>query len=311
MTLGVYKDRNALILIKSFLVFFGFMMLSFFLSDIISESVLDGFKFALNVILPTLFPFMIFSDIASRHLSFEKSRFFSCAFERTFKINRVGISAFLSGMVGGFPVGARNALMLCEDGKISKCECERLMSFANIPSPAYVVCAIGLTILSSFKLGIALYLSVVLSSVFTGIIIGKNKSFSSFTELNKRQKYSFVSSVKSSANAALNAVFFISFFFAISEFIRQLPIKSIFKALIISLIEITASVAYISDLCILSLRIRIAIIAFSLSFSGISVISQSLAISKKCDVSLQKIIIYKLLQGVISFIIILVLPIHF
>ena len=309
MTQSVYKDSKAFGLLKSFSVFILFMMLSFFLSDTISESMLDGLKFAVNVILPTIFPFMVFSDLASHIFTFEKSRILSSAFERIFKINGIGISAFLSGIIGGFPVGARNAVMLYESGKISKCECERLMSFANTASPAYVVCAIGITLMSSFPLGVILYLTVVFSSVICGIIIGINKNISSFSKLNQRQKYSFVYSVKSSADASVNAVFFISLFSSVCAIIKSLPIESIFKLLTIPLIEVGASVVYVSDLYILSSRFRLAIIAFSLSFSGISVITQSLSISKKCDVSIKKCIIYKLLQGAISFIIILVLPI--
>lgn len=308
MTRKVYKDKNAAAVTKSFLVFLVFIMFSFFASQEVSGHVLDGLNFSLNVILPTVFPFMVFSDFAAHCFEFEKSRFLSGLFEQVFKIGGVGISAFLSGIVGGFPVGAKNALSLYENGKISKCECERLISFSNLPSPAYVVTAIGIGIASSFKIGIILYFTVIVSAIISGFIIGYKKSFTKNTALNTGQNYSFISSLKNSASASLNVALFISFFSGICGLIKSIPISSLAKCFALSLIEVGNATLYISDLHILPQKISFAIIAFSLSFSGFSVISQSLAISKGTDVSVKKCMLYKLLQGMISFIIIMLLP---
>ena len=303
MTKSTYKNKSAFIITKSIFVFLIFIFLSVFASDSISRHVLSGLKFSVNVILPTVFPFMVFSDFASHSFEFEKSKILSSGFERLFKINASGISAFLSGIVGGFPVGAKNALLLFENGKISKCECERLMCFSNLPSPAYVISAIGIEIIGSFKTGIILYLTVLLSAAITG-----KRTFIQNQGINNKQNYDFVLSLKSSASASVNVIFFISFFSGLCGLIKSLPIANIAKIFMISLSEVGNAVLYISDLCILSPRFSLAMIAFSLSFSGISVIMQSLAISEKKEISIAKCVLYKLLQGSISFIIILLLP---
>ena len=213
-------------------------------------------------------------------------------------------------MAGGFPVGAKAALNLYNDGKISKCECERLMSFSNIPSPAYVISAVGIGILSSYKAGIILYAVSVLSSLICGFIIGKGKDFSITKDVNANKSYDFPLSIKNAASASINLVFMVSLFGAICALIKKSPIHIIPKAILITFAEVANGVNYISELCIFSQRLRLAFIAFCLSFSGISVLIQSLAINGGNDMSFKKCFLYKLLNGTVSFIIIFILPIR-
>ena len=192
MTRDSYKDFSKLEIIKSLILFSLFLYFSFFLSKEFSDCILHRFSFATSVILPTVFPFMVISDFAISEFEFQKSAFLRKAFERWFKINGIGICAFVSGIIGGFPIGAKNAIDLFENGKISKCECERLMCFANLPGPAYVISAIGISILSSFKEGIVIYFSVLASAVICGKIIGIKKRYSVNTSENTKQKFVFM-----------------------------------------------------------------------------------------------------------------------
>lgn len=294
---------------KSFFILLVFFLISFFLSDEISAAALDGMRLALNVIIPTAFPFMVLSDIAAHSFAFEKSSFLSRLFERTFKINRVGLTAFFSGMSGGFPIGAKASLDLYNNGKISKCECERLMCFSNIASPAYTVSAVGIGILSNFKVGLILYFVSLFSAVVTGFLTGIKKRFSTFSGFTEEQNYDLVKSIKKSATASVNVIFFISFFSAISVIIKLMPISEAIKFIVMPFIEVGSAVKYLSDSCIFSFRLTLAAIAFSLSFSGLSVIMQSLALEGAEEISRKKCFLYKLLQGLISFLIILALPI--
>ena len=309
MTVISQGKKNSLGLIKSFAAFLLLFLSAVFLSGSIAKETLNGIRFSVEVILPSVFPFMVFSDFASHMFAFEENKAISSAFERIFKINGCAISALLSGMAGGFPVGAKAALNLYNNGKISKCECQRLMSFANLPSPAYVISAVGIGILSSFKLGIILYFTSVFSSLICGIIIGSKKKCTHFFEHNVNKNYSFVGSLKNSASASVNLIFFVSFFSAICGLIKSAPLPEFLKPVLIAFSEVGNASAYMSDLCIFSARIKIALIAFSLSFSGISVLMQGLALEGGDKMSISKCLLYKLLCGVISFIIILLLPI--
>ncbi len=309
MTKKYYGYSQKISIAKSFFALFAFLFLSFFLSEQISTAALDGIKLALNVIIPTAFPFMVLSEMASRSFEFEKSKFLSALFEKVFKINRVGLTAFFSGIAGGFPIGAKASLDLYNNGKISKSECERLMCFSNIASPAYTVSAVGIGMLSNFKIGLVLYFTSLLSGMITGFLIGINKSISNFSGFIQEQKYDLIKSINKSAVASLNVIFFISFFSAVSAIIKSLPLSEVIKFIAIPFIEVGGAAMYLSDSCIFSSKITLAAIAFSLSFSGLSVIMQSLALEGAEEISKKNCLLYKLLQGAISFLIILALPI--
>lgn len=310
MTLTDEDEKRTLGLLRSFAAFFTFFLCVVFISKNVAAETLNGLRFAIEVILPTLFPFMVLSDFVTHLFVFEKSRTLSYLFEKAFKINGCAISALLSGMVGGFPLGAKSALSLYKNGKISKCECERLMSFSNIPSPAYVISAVGIGILSSYKLGVILYFVSVLSALICGIIIGIGKDYTREISENVNYSYSFVASLKNSALSSVNLVFFISFFSAVCGLIKKCPVSILLKMGLITITEVGNATVYISDSCILSSRLTLSLIAFSLSFSGISVLMQSLALEGGEDMSVSKCFTYKLICGIISFIILMLIPIE-
>ena len=280
-----------------------------FFSDELSDYVAAGLKISVRVIIPSVFPFLVLTDASVRFIRFERIGRLRRLFERAFHINGAALPVFVCGVLCGFPLGAKLALTMYENGKISKCECERLMCFSNIASPAYTVSAVGIGILSNFKVGLILYFVSLFSTVATGFLTGIKKRFSRFSGFTEEQNYDLVKSIKKSAAASVNVIFFISFFSAISVIIKLMPISEAIKFIVMPFIEVGSAVKYLSDSCIFSFRLTLAAIAFSLSFSGLSVIMQSLALEGAEEISRKKCFLYKLLQGLISFLIILALPI--
>jgi hypothetical protein len=57
-----------------------------------------------------------------------------------------------------------------DSGELTRNEVERLLTFINVPGAAFVIGAVGENMLSSKKLGIAIYLSVLLAAVLVGMI---------------------------------------------------------------------------------------------------------------------------------------------
>ena len=193
------------------------------------------------------------------------------------------------------------SLDLYKNGIISKCECERLMSFSNNASPAYVIFAVGATLKCSIKDGIALYLIMLSSSILTGIFIGINKEKSKNMSFFIEQKYSFTDSVKSAAQICINVCSFITTFAVICNLIRKFVASELICALVFSLVEIGNCSAYLSESCNLPPVCNFVLSAFSISFSGACVIAQVASIGVPCArPSIIKHVTYKLVQGVIS-----------
>ena len=272
-----------------------------FLSDEIAEHVRRGLLIAVNVIIPSVLPFLLLGDFCVRFIRFESAAALRRTFDRLFHINGAALPVFVCGILCGFPVGARVAVTMYKNGKISKCECERLISFANNASPGYVICAVGMGLRGSLADGIVLYATMVLSSIVTGALIGINKDKSNISNFISWQSYSFVESVKSASIVCLQISAFVSVFSVAVGLIDRMIGSVIIKAAIIPFLEIGNAAAYLSDLCILSPCVSLALTSFAISFSGLCVGAQTLSIfDKGSDISFKNYLPYKLLQGFIA-----------
>lgn len=272
-----------------------------FLSDDLSDYVSDGLRLSFNVIIPSVLPFLIITDFSVRFIRFERSGTLRRLFERIFKINGSVISVFICGILCGFPVGARLALLCYENGKISRGECERLMSFSNNASPGYVICAVGLGMRGSVTEGVILYAAMVLSSVIAGIIFRKKSNINDFNGLISEQRYSFIESVKSATAICVNVCGFVTVFGIICGMLVKCFGDGLFTAIMMTLLEIGNAGVYLSDLCNLSEPLSLALTAFAVSFSGLCVACQTLALLPRgSEISARKYFTIKLVQGAVS-----------
>ncbi len=306
------KEKSRFTEIAALLTSVGFTAFIFLaailLSDELAGYVAKGLSISARVIIPSVFPFLILSDLAVRYIHFEKIGCMRKAFERMFRINGAALPVFVCGALCGFPVGARLAILLYESGKISKCECERLIAFSNNASPGYVICAVGVGMLGSLSEGILLYTSMILSSALTGIITGINKVNSSNSRFIYEQNYSFTESVKSASNICLQISGFVTTFSILTGATDLLINSAVIKSVIIPFLEIGNAAVYLSDLYIYPKYITLAMIAFSISFSGLCVSAQVMSvIGKSSDISMRTYIPRKILQGCIAATIILVI----
>ena len=88
--------------------------------------------------IPTLLPFMILSGIMIRmNLTERFVRFFHPLFHKIWGTSPNGSYVVLTGMLCGFPMGARVIGQLCQAGKMSEKEGSFLLSFCNNIGPVY------------------------------------------------------------------------------------------------------------------------------------------------------------------------------
>lgn len=272
-----------------------------FFSDELADYVAAGLSISARVIIPSVFPFLLLTDLAMRYIRFERIGGIRRIFEKLFRINGAALPVFVCGILCGFPLGAKLALTMYENGKISKCECERLMVFANNASPGYVICAVGIGMRGNLKDGVLLYISAVLSSILTGILLGVNKDKSDISHFISWQKYSFTKSVTSAVGVCLNICGFVTVFSIAVGVVNELIKSEIIRMLIIPFMEIGNAALYLSDLYVAPAWITLALTAFSTSFSGLCVCAQTLSlINEKKDISMAAYIPRKLLQGFIA-----------
>ena len=276
-----------------------FLPAVFFPSQI-SAAAKRGLLLSLGTVIPSIFPFIVLTDFAARYIRFESVDALRYAFERLFRIGGCGLSVFLSGILGGFPLGAHRAIELYKSGKISKSECERLMGFASNASPGYVISAVGTGMIKSTRAGILLYIIAIASAMLSGMIFGIKNDFLKENEVICEQSYSFVSSVKGASAICITVTAFITIFSVIGECISVLISANTARLLILPFLEIGCAVSFISECRSLESVARMSLIAFSISFSGLSVYAQTASLTEGTDLSMHTYLKIKLLGACIA-----------
>ena len=99
----------------------------------------EGMKLWLNTLIPTLLPFLILTGILLHTNTIEKIlKPFAFFWKTCFGLSPWGAYAFLTGMLCGYPMGAKIAADLYKNGRISKREAHYLLTFSNNPSPVFL-----------------------------------------------------------------------------------------------------------------------------------------------------------------------------
>ena len=116
------------------------------LPEVSAQAVRDAMLLCAQTLIPSLFPFFVLSSLliacgASELLS----ALLSPLMRPLFGLSGTGAAALALGLCGGYPVGARTAAELVENGALSQEEGERLLAFCNNAGPGFLlgVCGAG------------------------------------------------------------------------------------------------------------------------------------------------------------------------
>lgn len=134
------------------------------------EGARSGLALCGEVIIPSLFPFFILSSlVVELGLAGQLGRALEPVMGPLFGLNGACASAVVLGLIGGYPVGAKTALGLYENGLCTRREAERLLAFCNNSGPAFVLGVVGAGIFSSARVGLLLYGLHILSALCVGV----------------------------------------------------------------------------------------------------------------------------------------------
>lgn len=296
---GIKRAKEGFGSLRSLLWLCGIIFFAVFLSGEAAEYTVEGLKLACLGILPTTLPTMLVSDLYTAYGKPERLSLPSRAVGLLFGIRESGVRHILLGGLCGFPVGARSVGAAYERGELEKGEAERLVALSSNPSPPFVIGAVGMGMLGSRKMGILLALSLVISTALVGVIFRRKRTFSNIRQDIPRQRYSFIESVRSAADASLILCAFISSFSVLLGFVRKYLTHSPTRALLFSLLEVTSGAEFFARGTELAHPFSLCLLGFTLGFGGISVMLQSATFIKKAGLSMRLYLPMKLTQGVL------------
>lgn len=177
-----------------------------------AQGVRSGVTCALEVLLPSLFPFMFLSAFAANYgISEAVGRLLSPFTEKILKLPKeAGVTVILS-FVGGYPVGAVGISHLLKQQKITPQTAARMLCFCVNPGPAFLITTVGEGMYGSRISGVILFCSQILSGLITAVILGLfSDDFTVISSLNNeggtRRSFSdsFVLSSRSACSSAVS-----------------------------------------------------------------------------------------------------------
>ena len=132
----------------------------------------EGLRLCVTRLIPSLFPFMVVSSlVVSSGAGAQVCKPISGVFGTLMGIGADGTCAVVLGWLCGFPVGAKCAGALFDDGRIDEGEYQRIVCVSGTPSPAFLIGAVGGGMLGSAWAGALLYLISLLSAAIVGVML--------------------------------------------------------------------------------------------------------------------------------------------
>lgn len=264
--------------------------------DISIQYVTRGLRLCCTAVIPTLFPFMVLSELLVRTGGGElMGRALAAPMRALFGLSGAGSCAFLLGAVCGFPVGTRAAVMLYDRGLLERSEAERLISFCNYPSSAFMISATGAALWQNRQLGAAMYASVLAAGVIAGIISGIPARCAAKKEgvvptdmphtVRKPQPTALSDSVTAAATSTLNVCAYVAFFSCvvgcISHILARISPSRTVEAAIYSFFELTSGAA--ASAAVIPSRTGILMCTAAAGWSGLSVALQVFSVCSSSE----------------------------
>lgn len=274
------------------------LVLQIIFSDITKTGVARGLLICANVIIPSLFPFMICVTLLIK-LGFEiKNKYFNRILYKMFGHNFDMFFAFLLSMIGGYPIGAKMINELYKKEILNNKSADLMLNYCVNAGPAFIVCVVGNT-LHSKELGYVLLISHLLSSVAIAVLHSFKLRQSDSTKIKRKNaalsfSNSFVESVNDATKNILNICGFIIIFSILNAYIDYFFKDLTFINYIMGFVEITTALENIKNVYLLS---------FLLGFAGVSIWCQIFSLSGGRKVNIGRFIVGRLLHGGISAII--------
>lgn len=133
----------------------------------------NGLKLWANNVLPSLFPFLIATNLLkSTNIINHISKYCNKFMRPLFNVPGNCAYAFVLGLISGYPVGAKIVADLKNNNMCTQEEAERMIAFTNNSGPLFIIGTVGMTMFSSSEIGILLLVTHILSAITVGIILG-------------------------------------------------------------------------------------------------------------------------------------------
>lgn len=284
--------------------------------DTVTEAVSKSLYICASRVIPSVFPFTVLSSFFIKSGGGDRiDRLLSQPFYRLFGL-KLGASALFCGLLFGFPLGAMCIGSLYRSEKISADEATRLLTFAACASPTFPFFSVGIGMFGSPSAGFLIFCVPTAIFLLIGIFLNiikpiKTPSPVRSTGIDVDVKLKLTDAVTSSVAEASRVILTVcgavTFFSLLGRIISELlsplfdsPYPTLFISSIFEFSSACAGSAEAYSSGLIGCAEALAISAFSIGFSGLSVICQSISVLKSEKIRILPHIISKFANGTLS-----------
>ena len=274
----------------------GVMALLLLCSADAAQAVRDALALCVQSVIPALFPFFVVSSLfIDLGCAAVLGRSLAPIMRRLFGVSGAGGTAFLLGIIGGYPVGGRTAGELYRSGQCEREECERLLAFCNNAGPSFILGIAGLGCFGSVRVGAWLYLIHVGAAVMVGLLFRSTSRQMGRPKKTETPRWAdaLIQAVRGGAMSMVNICAFVVFFLVILRLFSRFT--GIQHGAILGIVEMTNGILRLAND-----RRGFIWAAGLLGWGGLSVHCQTAAVLSGSGLSLKRYFIGKALQAAIS-----------
>ena len=287
------------------------------LPEVSAQAAQDAMLLCAQTLIPSLFPFFIAANLLNE---LGASKLMSNALAplgARLGISGHGVSAFIIGVTGGYPLGAAYIARLRSQGLVSRDDASRLIVFCNNSGPAFIIGAAGVGVFSSASAGFFLYAVHILAALIFGVIICPKAPCDICYDEDIFSPVSFsaafTASVKRAADSMIGVCAFVVAFSAINGVLDAMDITrsiagelsyrlgaelSWCTALLSGILELGNGIGSMTGLAISPINLALA--AFILSWGGLSVHFQTFSMIAGTDIKTARYMIGRFLTALIA-----------
>lgn len=300
--------------------------------EISLNSAYDGLVTWFSIVLPSLFPFFIISEIL---IEFKFINIIGNALKPImyplFNVSGESAFPFAMSVISGYPVGAKITSSLREKKLISKTEAERTISFSSTSGPLFMLGAVSIGFLGNPNVAPLIMSSHYLGALTVGILFRfykmkekpahkANTSSIGIISNTLNRDHSIGSVFSNSISKSINTILLVGgviiFYSVFTELLfvsdsfnriinaidNVIPFNiniELLKGFLAGLFEITTGIKRISSIN-MNLIHKLLIVNFLIGWSGFSIHSQALSFISQTDIDSKLYIFSKLLHGIFA-----------
>jgi len=287
------------------------------------NSVLDGIQLWFYNVMPSLFPFMIFSNILLQlNAAYILQRLFNKVMNKLFNISGSGILALVMGYLSGYPLGSKLVCDLRKQDVISIKESYKLLAMCSTTGPAFIIGIVSIQMFDNASIVPVLLVSNYLGGFLNALLLRnlyKEKLSLNSYKRSENKSFSVIlnSSIVDSIQNIIKIGGYMVFFNILIYYLDATNILDIFtnfftnylntlhlsdeliKGSFYGIFEITLGINIISK-CTDPLIVKVAITAFVIAWSGLSIHMQTNSFLMETGIDYLRFLFGKVTQSLLS-----------